>query len=248
LYYDNTTGNAEGEITLFSEDGLSLTCTNCYTVLTLSLEVELNTYWDWITPHISKFSVVTEGSWKTNVDLLLNAEGSWSESGSFEAADIELPEIEFFIGWIPVWIDMDLPVTVGYAADVAADAQVTAGFDFEAEAEYGIEYQEEGGWSPIQNENTAAHVHNPTFSQQVDVTASAYILPQFNIDLYGIAGPFLNLQPGIDGVFDEKNEQFCVNIGDDLSVNIGAEIVWPIDKSMTYNLYSFNDNLYDQCQ
>jgi len=68
------------------------------------------------------------------------------------------------------------------------------------------------------------------------------------MDLYGIAGPFLNVQPGISGQFDEDNDQYCINVGDNIAVNIGADIVWPISKSETYTLYSFTDQLYDVCQ
>jgi len=246
--YNNATGEAEGEITIFSEGGVQLVCTNCYALLTLSLQLELDTYWSDFVPQVSYFSVVASGDWKSNVDMELSAEGYWSESGSVEAYDIQLPSIEFFIGWIPVWIEMDVPITINYAAEVAAEMDVKAGFDLEASAEYGIQYEGESGWSPISNEQVTAHAHTPTFSEQVDVTASTFVVPQFNMDLYGIGGPFLNLDPGLVGQFDEDNGQYCVNLGDKLSVNIGAELTWPISKSDSFTLYSISDTLYQECQ
>jgi len=143
---------------------------------------------------------------------------------------------------------MDVPITIGYSVDIAAELQVTAGFDFEADVEYGIQYEAENGWSPIGKEQTSYHVHDPTFSQQIDITAYTYVEPQFNMDLYGIAGPFFNMQPRIDGQFDENDGQYCVDIGDTIAVNIGAELAWPINEEKSYTLYSFSDTLYDVCQ
>jgi len=96
-----------------------------------------------------------------------------------------LPTITFWVGWVPVVITPVLTIDVGVNVEVSAG--ITAGVTQTATATVGLTYND-GDWSPV-------HVFSKSF-QPVDPTVEAgcgvkaYAGPELSFMLYGLAGPY----------------------------------------------------------
>lgn len=93
--------------------------------------------------------------------------------------------IVFSVGPVPVVILPKLSLYIGFNGLVSAG--VTASVTQEASISAGLSYSS-GQWTPISDfSNVVTQFYRPTFSGEV--TARAYVGPEFQILLYGLAGP-----------------------------------------------------------
>ena len=100
-------------------------------------------------------------------------------------ASYPMHPIVFFIGWLPVVILPNLEFRLGVNGEVSAT--ITAGVSQYASLTGGVGYKN-GAWTPFFNETHGFTFQPPSFNAEANV--KAYLGPQLNFMIYGIAGPY----------------------------------------------------------
>jgi len=249
--YNPATGKAQQPIYFLNDtDGVEIVCTNCYAVFDASVLLELHAsyaHWYSVLPTLTFFEMATGGRWKYNVDMLVQAQESYQNSASQQVAEFTLPTIEFCIGWVPVYIETVIPITVGYDVSVDGEATATAGFDMEGSYKLGMEYTAGEGWQPIRSSTFNENAHEPTIDVNIEAEVAGYVEPQLEFNFYGIAGPFVNVNPTLEMTFEDHNTNWCFDLEYKMEVDAGVEIAWPIDWSKSFDLYDYEADLYNTC-
>jgi hypothetical protein len=105
---------------------------------------------------------------------------------------IDLPQIEFAIGPVPVWLDPYIQLAVG--VDGSVHTQISAGVTQSATVSAGESYTDSGGWSPNNSNSFSYTLRPPSATGSFDCKFS--LGPQVGILLYSTAGPYVNVLPG----------------------------------------------------
>jgi uncharacterized protein (TIGR02145 family) len=119
-----------------------------------------------------------------------NLRGTISYSKDSELASFSLPNIEFMVG--PIWVYLKNEAVVKTKVDIQAQANMNANFIFKEESEYGFEY--DNGFKKINRCDKDFHY---------DYTHSAYgsvrlgVLMGFSSMIYGTAGLELSAGPSL---------------------------------------------------
>lgn len=116
-----------------------------------------------------------------------------------QIAEFDLPLLTIWIGF-PVIIDPELEVNVGVDGEV--NASVTTGVTQEANFTAGLDYND-GVWSPISDLTNGFEYNEPSIS--AGATVEAYMGPQLNLLLYGLAGPYAKTR----GYLELEADPFC---------------------------------------
>ncbi len=113
------------------------------------------------------------------------AKETWSDSTTFVQ----------WIGWVPVVEVVELKAGVG--VDIASEGpiDVTASADFKARLRAGVEYR--GDWHGIGDADLERH-GDITATQLSPITIKSYVFAEVRIRMYGAAGPYVSLRPGLD--------------------------------------------------
>ncbi|MCK9618043.1 MAG: carboxypeptidase regulatory-like domain-containing protein [Lentimicrobiaceae bacterium] len=102
-------------------------------------------------------------------------------------ATFNFQPITIFIGWVPVVLCPVLEIDVGGKANVSIE--VSTNITQNATLEAGLEYNN-GSWTKISNFQKTFQVDPPHVTLTADF--KAYAGPQFNLLLYGLAGPYVD--------------------------------------------------------
>lgn len=149
---------------------------------------------------LSSFRGVATGAVSADFDILLEAKTS---------ADVISPQIKiagitrpFYgqIGPVPVLGYVELALNGGLEAKATAKGSIQAGYVSSHSIEVGAEWQDGPGWSPVFQSQNSFDAREPTLeagtlSGQIDVTTKLFLKPEIKIILYGVVGPFLNVEP-----------------------------------------------------
>ncbi len=108
-----------------------------------------------------------------------------SRETEYSLARITMNPIYIQAGLVPIVVVPVLEITVG--AKVEVNVRVQTEIAQSSTLEYGVQYQN-GTWEPISHAETSYTSEPPQLSASVEV--KGYFGPQFNLLLYGIAGPY----------------------------------------------------------
>ncbi|MHC1777557.1 MAG: carboxypeptidase regulatory-like domain-containing protein [Lentimicrobium sp.] len=108
-----------------------------------------------------------------------------SRETEYSLARITMNPIYIQAGLVPIVVVPVLEVTVG--AKVEVNVRVQTEVVQSSTLEYGVQYQN-GTWEPISHAEMSFSYQPPQLSASVEV--KGYFGPQFNLLLYGIAGPY----------------------------------------------------------
>lgn len=120
----------------------------------------------------------------TELEIFVGSE-VLSKETEYSLARIPMNPIYFQAGLIPVVVVPVLEITVG--AKVEVNVRVQTQVTQSSTLEYGVQYQN-GSWEPISHAEFSFSNEPPQLSASVE--AKGYFGPQFNLLLYGIAGPY----------------------------------------------------------
>ena len=112
------------------------------------------------------------------------------------------PSAGFFVGPVPVYIASEIKVKVEASVTVDATSHASVGGGFSATA--GLEWNKGKGFAPIENFTPSFTYTAPTLSANAEVTAA--VTPTIDVLLYGVAGPELSLQAGLDLKADTSSD------------------------------------------
>ena len=166
-------------------------------------------------------------------DLTLHAswQHTWNWSGS---QSIGTPIHQFkLLGWIPtpipipVWAEAVWEFNLGAAAQVAAEAGVTAGFASSWSLDFGTHLRN-GQWTPYATETASVTPYPLSWQGTGSGQLTAYVEPKLTVYLESLAGPTADLKPYL-----ELDVHACVQPGeagvdawlyDGLSCTLGADV------------------------
>ncbi len=158
----------------------------------LSLSVNLSVDWSWLSLHGATFtSTLSE-------DAALSAAAHAAAGCSagpiaLLATPIRFAPITFSIGPVPVVITPQLQFYLSASGTISAD--VTASATQHASGTLGVAWQN-GSLSPIAS-TSSSFTYNPP-AAGITATVTASVGPHLDLYLYGVAGPYLSADAGVD--------------------------------------------------
>ncbi|MBP7213544.1 MAG: hypothetical protein KBA03_04865, partial [Anaerolineaceae bacterium] len=159
----------------------------------IEFEMEFIFYLDMHGFSVKRFSLTNENSLTDKLKFSSEIE-LYSFDKEVILKSMLFSPIRFMVGPVPIVFLPKLDLVVG------VDGSVKAGLSFEGSHEFsmrtGVEYRDSSGW------NTIAEVSNKYDSKPPHVTfelkMKAYNRANFNLYLYGLAGPFVKIGPFLE--------------------------------------------------
>lgn len=121
-------------------------------------------------------------------ELKISCGVSLSYQPEIELANLPFNPIVIWVGWVPIVIRPVLSIDVG--AEVSASVGFSTGVTQTATLEAGLEYKN-SQWNPVSNFTKSFEYNPPELTASVSV--KGYTGPQLNLMLYGIAGPYADI-------------------------------------------------------
>lgn len=190
---------------------------------------------------LTKFEHVLRGNLALNVDkytLSIALTGSTTltpltkESQNFI---IQQRPYATFIGPMPVLVIFTKKISLDITPSVSVSSSFTGSFHSSLGIEAGARWTDPGGWKPVFGASKSVSVTAPQWASNVEGTAAVKIavVPEFNILLYGVVGPFINLEPyanasasavvGLSGITPSSLDwETAIDLG--LNLNGGAKL------------------------
>jgi hypothetical protein len=129
-----------------------------------------------------------------SISLQLDAQFSASFRKEIEIARIRFKPVKVQVGYLPLVFRPVLTVYVGIEGEVSAG--ITARVTQSAEFTVGLSYHRGQGWAPIKTLSADFDYELPTISAGAGVRV--YAGPEFDFFLYGVAGPYANIEGYLD--------------------------------------------------
>jgi hypothetical protein len=126
------------------------------------------------------------------LDVRAPAAGTWNLAKTTWTDSTTLVQ---WIGWVPVVEVIELRAGVGVEIASEGPIDVTARADFSARLRAGIEYR--GDWNGIGEAELERH-GDVTATVLSPITIKSYVFAEVRIQIYGTAGPYIALRPGLD--------------------------------------------------
>ena len=175
---------------------------------TMNFALGIGVRWKWGVIPVPKlknlvFSVGLSESFA--LDLIANY--TYSFGKEIPIADIYFePIVAGYVVFVP-----NLTVYVGFDGSITAG--IRTGFTQNAGLEVGLQYSD-GDWSPINNCTSSFGYSLPTLSA-LEAQARIYMKPQFNLLLYGVAGPYVDLQGYFEAIMQPLSDPWLSLWGGD---------------------------------
>jgi len=250
--YDESSGKAKENIPLWSLGAAKLDCTDCWFDFELGLSVGVSFgRKDIIIPYLKSFHAGISGTAKHNAQVDLTADAAKTASGSKVLTTIPLPGFTFFLGFVPVYISLSVPISVGYDLSASAAVSFSSGYDLEGSVGLGIEY-DGGKWQPTSSRNFGTHFHEPTFAKKAGATAEVYLEASIDMEFYAVGGGQFNLKPDVSSAvtFPGGCSGTEIHIGTNWGVtgNVDAILTKPIHAtSPAFTVFDYTQNLANKC-
>jgi squalene-hopene/tetraprenyl-beta-curcumene cyclase len=171
---------------------------------------------------------------KIEAEARLNVEagiGGWKYSNELKIFEIPVTKVTFFIGPVPVYVDLTLSAHASLDISFQVGPTVSAGYIATGWIEYGLKY-DENGLNPIWNPGMTGEFIPPTLTPGTEVVAE--ITPSVPIDLwakfYAVAGPDLTVEPYIDATFSYSIDTHQVKI--EVSIGLKISFVFRLDDNL----------------
>jgi len=181
---------------------------------------------------------------KLEAEAQLNVEAGicgWTYYKEIEIFRIPITKITFFIGPVPVYVDLTLGATASLGISFQAGPTVSAGCIATGWTEYGLKYDKNTGLTPIAQSGMTGEFIPPTLDPGTEIVAE--ITPSLPIDLwakfYALAGPDLVFEPYIDAIFTYSLITEQVKI--DVTIGLKISFVFRLDDNLKKLLKSISN-------
>ncbi|MFC1476138.1 fibronectin type III domain-containing protein [Candidatus Zixiibacteriota bacterium] len=150
---------------------------------------------------IKEFHAVASGDLDFVCDVEITADGHFSLHDSTLIGRF-VHDQYFAIGIVPVMVRYTLSFMAEIEANADMNGRVECGFEFLNHVSAGAEYKN-NNWRSIWNYEKKLIPHKPEWSAEAQLAARACIKPRLNIELYTVAGPYIEIEPylGLDASF-----------------------------------------------
>ncbi len=154
-----------------------------------------------------------------SISLQLDAQYSASFSKEIQIAKIRFKPVKVQVGYVPLVFVPVLTVYVGIEGEVSAG--ITTRVTQSAEFIVGVAYHRGQGWAPIKTLSADFDYELPKVSMGAGV--KVYAGPEFGFYLYGMAGPYANIEGYLDLQLDPlSNPWLSLYGGIDVGVGVKA--------------------------
>jgi hypothetical protein len=152
-----------------------------------------------------------------SISLQLDAQFSASFKKEIAIARIRFKPVKVQVSYLPLVFVPVLTVYVGIEGEVSAG--ITTRVTQSAEFTVGVSYRRGEGWAPIKTLSTNFDYELPSLSAGAGVRV--YAGPEFDFFLYGVAGPYANIEGYLDLELDPLNNPWLSLYG---GVRAGAGV------------------------
>jgi len=134
-------------------------------------------------------------TFRQRTDLNLDAESSFSMGAERKiwpppGSPPLFAPITVLVGPVPVVLVPDLGVSVGVSG--SSVSSVESGVTVDTTVVAGVHYTSQGGWKPVGDYSQDFSFNPPTLFDSTEV--KAYVSPELSVRVYGIVGPYVNLE------------------------------------------------------
>ena len=208
----------------------------------LNLVATFSVQWDptFPVPGLKSFrsTIKLEAEAKLNVEAGI---GGWTYNKEIKIFEIPVTKVTFFIGPVPVYVDLTLGARASLDISFQAGPTVSAGYIATGWIEYGLEYDKNRGLTPVDRSGMTGEFIPPTLTPGFEIVAE--ITPSVPIDLwakfYAIAGPDLIFEPYIDAIFTYSLITAQVKI--DVTIGLKISFVFRLDDNLKKLLKSISN-------
>ena len=137
--------------------------------------------------------------------LKVSAEASLTGTTRYDFSTITLGTATFYIGPVPVVIDVNLIISIG--ADGKVAARVVTEATQTLSATVGVKYDEDDGWSPI---NKFDNSFDFSVEAEAEFEARAYVGARVGLYLYGVVGAGFETKAFVRTIVKIPNDPFWV--------------------------------------
>jgi putative hemolysin len=146
--------------------------------------------WDWDCWCYPVKEVRTIATVAHNMDLGVSTGKDFEVSDEKEIAHYNFTPIWVTIGILPVGFFPELSVNVG--VDGSAEAKISSEINLSNELKVGVHYRRGSGWAPVADYQRSFEWEEPEAS--LGAEAKAYVAPRLSVKVYGLVGPYFDLQ------------------------------------------------------
>jgi len=220
----------DGDIPGWPEDaplGAYLTCE-----ASLNLAATFSIQWDPTFPifglNYFRSSIKIEAEAKLEVEVGI---GGWKYSNEFPIFDVPITQVVFFIGPVPVYVDLTLSAEASIDVSFQAGPSVSAGYIVTGWLEYGVQY-DNSGLRFITDKGMNGEFIPPDVSPGTEIVAE--ITPSIPLDLwarfYSIAGPALRFEPYLKVSISYAVDTQQITI--EVTIGIKISFIFKLDENL----------------
>lgn len=133
---------------------------------------------------------------------------------------------KFFVGVVPVFIDVTCDIYGHVTAKLSGELKATSGFTADADLKLGVQYSN-GQIGPIKEFTFNKTINPLTVEGSVSVETRAELYPQFMVSIYGCGGPIMEIVPYITA---EANASASFSLGEmSWDAAWDASVDWGVD-------------------
>jgi squalene-hopene/tetraprenyl-beta-curcumene cyclase len=220
----------DGDIPGWPEDaphGAYLTCE-----ASLNLAATFSIQWDPTFPIFglnyfrSSIKIETEAKLEVEVGI-----GGWTYSKEFPIFDVPITKVVFFIGPVPVYVDLTLSAEASIDVSFQAGPSVSAGYIVTGWLEYGVQY-DNSGLRFITDKGMNGQFIPPDVSPGTEIVAE--ITPSIPLELwakfYSTAGPALRFEPylNVSVSYAVDTQQITIEV----TIGIKISFIFKLDDNL----------------
>jgi hypothetical protein len=178
-------------IVLLEQPGVSISIDRAAISFRPRLDVDLQ-FGNWELQH---FLVHAHGELDGDITVAVRADAT----GTWKLERQTWRDVHTFIqwfGWVPVVETVELAIGVGAEVTAESPADITVGGGFTSGVGAGVEYIDDD-WRAIGTTNMRVSGTPPVVTVPGAIGVNAYVYAELRVRMYGAAGPFVKIMPGL---------------------------------------------------
>ena len=127
----------------------------------------------------------------------------------------------FWIGYVPVWADLELEITPSVDLDADANGELWAQVNASLIGKFGVKWEKGEGWGPIKELSYNFWRGGPHITGYADIDIRPHVKLKLGFYLYSVAGPHAYLKPKVrlDASYPERT--WSIEAGFDIGAGVG---------------------------
>jgi hypothetical protein len=142
---------------------------------------------------IKDFHALAKGALAFNCDLGVTASDEFTYSKEVNIATFKHIAVQF-VGPVPIVEVITLSFDAGFESAISIGGTTEFGFESNIVTSFGARYRN-GAWSTVWDKETNLIQHPVIWKAEAEAQIRGYIKPSISIDLYAVAGPYLEVEP-----------------------------------------------------